>query len=509
MKRTIFSFWIITISIIIVKLAIHFLTSTIYELHRDEFLYFVQGRHLSPGYASTPPFIGFLAFIIRTVFGYSEFGIKLFPALAGAASVLIIALMVKEFGGRNLAVITACTGYVISGSFLRSNSLFMPVSFDQFFWLLIAYLTLKLVLTGNHKIWLWIGIVAGIGFLNKYSILFFIFAMFVALLISNHRKIFLTKYFIFGTLAGFLIILPNLIWQYLHNWPVVNHMVELQRTQLANVTIAGFLLDQVWMSSSSLFIWMPGLFMLILIPHERKLRYIGLTFLVTLLVILLFRGKSYYTLGAYSMLLAAGGYLLEKYLHRGWRTAIYVMLFLSIIGTLVWLPLSLPFAPYPVVARYTDPERGVPQRWEDGKIHPIPQDYADMTGWKELTMLVVDAFNSLTEEQQSSCDIFAQNYGQAAAIDFYGHKYHLPDVISFNDSYISWAPDSISSTHLIVVDYETGDIDKLFFNFECIGQVNNEYFRENGVKVFLCSNPRPILGGYYTEKLSELRNAAR
>lgn len=245
MKTSISSFWLITIALVLIKLTVHFLTATTYELHRDEMLYFAQGLHLDFGYISTPPFIGFLAYIAHNIFGYYEFGLKLFPAISGAGSIIIIALFVKELGGKNLALIIAGTGYLVSGAFLRSNSLFQPVSFDQFFWFLSSYLVLKMVNREDPRQWIWIGLIFGLGFLNKYSIIFFGIAILMALLISEHRKLFLSKYLIYGLLIGFIIITPNLIWQYSHNWPFVNHMVQLQQTQLINVTAFDFLIDQI------------------------------------------------------------------------------------------------------------------------------------------------------------------------------------------------------------------------------------------------------------------------
>jgi 4-amino-4-deoxy-L-arabinose transferase-like glycosyltransferase len=193
MKLKIPSFWLITIALVIVKLCIHFLTGSIYELHRDEMLYFAQGGHLSFGYISNSPFVGFLSFIVQQIFGYSQFGIKLFPALAGAASLVVIALFVKELGGKNLTLIIAGVAFMVSGAFLRSNALFQPVSFDEFFWLLSSYLVLKMANRNNPRLWLWIGFVFGLAFLNKYAIVFFAFAILLALLLSEHHKLLFSK----------------------------------------------------------------------------------------------------------------------------------------------------------------------------------------------------------------------------------------------------------------------------------------------------------------------------
>jgi len=510
MKYKISSFWLIVIGIVIAKLIIHFLTSTTYELHRDEMLYFAMGDHLSFGYASTPPLTGFLAFISRTLFGYSEFGIKLFPALIGAASIVIIALMVKEFGGGKLAVLIAGVGFLVPGAFLRSNSLFQPVSFDQFFWLLSSYLVLRMVNTNNLKLWLWIGFVFGLAFLNKYAILFFALAIVVAVLISPHRKILFSKYFLLGMLVALIVALPNLIWQYNRNWPVVHHMIELQRYQLVNNTVSDFFIDQMLNCAASGLFWLAGLLMILFIPAEKKYRFIAYAFLLVLTIIVLGRGKSYYTLGAYSMLFAAGGYTMEKYLTGKLVYINYVLIVTSIIGSLVFLPLELPVASFKTVSKYCDPETGIlPQRWEDGVIHAIPQDYADMTGWKELAWITAQAYNSLDRYEQEECTIYAENYGLAGAIEFYGQQYGLPKPISFHDSYLLWAPDNISDGPFIYINDEVGDIDDLFDNYPEVGRVNDEYFRENGVMVLLCTNPKEHWKDFYAQKVNELKSRYR
>ena len=393
-----------------------------------------------------------------------------------------------------------------SGAFLRGNSLFMPVCFDQFFWLLSSYLIFKMVITKNPKLWLWIGLVFGLAFLNKYSIVFFASVVIVALFISEHRRLLASKYVLYGFLIGLLIVLPNLFWQYSYNWPVIRHMAELQRTQLVNVTAANFLKQQIFMCFSSLLIWSAGL-SLLFIPGEKKLRFIGWTFIILIAIILLGRGKPYYTLGAYPMMFAAGGYVLEKYLTGKRTNLIYAILFITISISVLTSPLALPYAAFKTVKRYCDPQTGIEtQRWEDGEIHPIPQDYADMTGWIELTEIVSKAYNMLDEQEKENCTIYAENYGLAGAVQFYGYRYGLPLPLCFNDSYLLWAPDSITDGPFIYINHQIGDIDDLFTSYQEIGHVDNENFRENGVKVLLCKYPKKQWRDFYARKVHMLKN---
>jgi hypothetical protein len=162
--------WRLILGLALVKLMLHFFTNTNYGLHRDAFLYLALGDHLDFGYMAVPPLIALFAKITMTVFGDSVFAIRLFPALIGVASVVIVGMIVRLLGGRMWAILLACTAFIVSPAFLRSNTLFQPVSFNQFFWLLAIYFAIKLVQTKNPKFWLHIGVVCGLAFLNKYSL---------------------------------------------------------------------------------------------------------------------------------------------------------------------------------------------------------------------------------------------------------------------------------------------------------------------------------------------------
>ena len=490
--------WKLIIGLALFKLIIHLLTITNYELQRDAYLYYSLGEHLDWGFVSVPPFIGLMAKLSTLLLGNTTFALRLFPAIIGAISVIVIALMVKELKGGTFAIIIACLAFIASPAFLRSNTLFQPVSFNQFFWLLSGYLILKLMNSENPKYWLYIFIVWGIAFYNKYSIAFFIVAALFAILLSEHRKLFLSKYFFMGGIISVLMILPNIYWQYTHNWPLFYHMAELQKYQFSNVTTIGFLIDQILMNFPAIVIWITALLLLLFFNSGKKYRVFGLIYIFTVAIILILRGKSYYTLGLYPILFAFGGMVVDQYFKNYLK---YAVIGFMILLSFIMLPLSLPIYSHDKIAEITKPIAEFTNRWEDGKIHNLPQDYADMTGWKELSEIVIHQYQSLPDSLRQNCQIFAGNYGQAGAINFYGKKHHLPEVICFNDNFILWAPDSIHNSPLIYVNHNPGDIPMLYHSYKLVGQVNNEYFRENGLKIYICTGPREILNSYYTDKV--------
>jgi hypothetical protein len=494
--------WFIIAAFIAVKVLVHFLTNTNYDLHRDTFLYYSLSEDLAWGYASCPPFIAFITRVSTFLFGYSPFSINLFPVIAGVTSIVLIALIVKEFGGKALAITIALLSFLLSPAYLRSNSLMQPVSFDQLFWLASAYFIVKLINTQNTRYWLWIMAVWGVGFMNKYLIAGYAFSFLLALLISQHRKLLFSRNFIWGSLIGFLIIVPNTIWQYQHNWAVFHHLDMLNKSQLVNVSATGFIVDQFMMNLHAVVIWVTGLFVFFLFKDERKFFVLSLATLFILLLLLITHGKSYYTLGAYTLLMAMGGYAIEKYYSKRMKV---VAIALTVILAIPPIPFSLPVLSFPAMEKYSK-ALNQENRWEDGKIHSLPQDYADMTGWKELGDTVIKTYNSLPEDIRENCSIFTDNYGQAGAIYYYGRQYNLPRPISFNDNFLIWAPDSVTNDYLIYVNDELGDDMKFLFNhIEKKGEINNPYFRENGLQVYFCSQPTSIFKAFYKRKVKELK----
>jgi hypothetical protein len=501
------SFWILTFSFVLVKLLLHFLTNTNYELHRDEMLYFSMGSHLSWGFASTPPFMSLLAFIIKNVFGYHAFFVRLFPALFNAATMVLVALTIRQIGGREFAVFTGCFGFIISTAMLRTATLFMPVVFELFFWMLFLFLVLKLIETQNPKFWIWIGVCFGLAFLNKYSILVLGFSTFIAFLMTEHRKLLLSKYLVYSALLCLLIMSPNIIWQIDHKFAVMTHMHELYRTQLAYVPKMVFLSEQLMMNFTAILIWLPGLIMVLFLKAEKKYRIFGLILLIVVFMFLILKGKPYYTLGVYPIMFAFGGYFAEKYLTGRLRILSYSILALSFVVTIFFLPLGLPVLKKAKLEKYcaffSKHVTSAPMRNENNGYYPIPQDYMDMAGWDELAALASEAYNKLDPDQKKNCVIYANNYGQAGAIDFYGKKYNLPSPIGVNDSYVFWAPDSIKATNFIITDDEPGDIPDLFNDYREIGEINDPCFRENGLKVYLCQNPKPLLYNFLDKRIKE------
>jgi len=505
------SSWFLIICLALLKLMVHLLTYDNFELHRDAYLYYAQSEHLAWGYVAVPPGIAFVGKIVTLLFGNSTFGLRLLPALVGSLNVLIIGMAVREIGGKRRAIALASLAYLLSPSYLHVNALFQPVSFNHFFWLLTCYLVLKMIHRDNPRIWLWIGLTFGLGFLNKYAIVFLYAALAPALLITRYRYLYASRYFWIATIIGLIIISPNLFWQYQNNWPVLHHMAELRESQLVHVKLTDFILEQFLMNMQAVLIWLGALFVILFLNKEKKFRLFGYTYLFVVALLMLGSGKSYYTLGIYPILFILGAVFIEKYVGK------YLTILTGVLVSFMMISLyvSLSFDGIPLTT-FEKTLRPGAFRWEDGKYHDLPQDMADMTGWREVGQAVRTLYTSLPTDAKADCEIFCYHYGQAGAVMFYGKEAHVPQPISFNSSFVFWAPDSITCQKMIWVHSDLGneiDPDQLlplfFGKVELYHEVNNPYFRENGTKIYLCEFPTDSCKVYYRNRIKELKDNYR
>jgi MFS family permease len=495
----------------IAKLLIHLFVIHNYELHRDAYLYYAQSEHLAWGYVSVPPSIAVIGKLATSIFGNTVFGLRFFPALIGAINVVIIGVFTKELGGHKKAIILASLAYILSPSYLHTNYLFQPVAFNHFYWLLSGYLIFKMIKLNNPKIWLWIGLTFGLAFLNKYSIVFFYTAFGIALLISKHRKLFISKYFFIAAVIGLIIIVPNLFWQIENNLPVLQHMSELRETQLVHVRLSDFIVTQLLMNMQAIAVWILALVFLLFNRNEKKYRLFGYMYIFIIFLLIAGSGKAYYTLGVYPILFVFGAYFIEKYVKKydliivGFLV-IFMLYSLYVSQSFDGIPLSNGEKIYNKEAF----------RWEDGVNHDIPQDMADMTGWKEIGEEVSKLFVSLGEENKDNCEIYCYHYGQAGAVMFYGKKAGVPQPISPNGSFVFWSPDNIATKYVIYIHSDLGnDIDpdtrlpQLFDKVTLVKTIDNKYFRENGTKIYLCESPNDEAKSFYTNMMKELKDYYR
>jgi len=476
------------------NILIHLAVATNFEYHRDELLYFALGMHPAAGYETVPPIIGLTAWLVQSLFGYSVFAVRLVPAFASGLMVWLVARIARELGGSKYSEILAMTGFIVAGFALRTFVMFQPVFIDVVFWTLLFYILIRYVNTGDDRYLIYLGIVAGFALLNKYLVGILYAGLIVIIPFTRYRTVFQKRKFWIGMLCGFLIFLPNLVWQIVHKLPVLGHMAELNRTQLVHVDRVAFLLEQFFIASMSSFLVIAGLIYILFIRKAEKFRFLGFVVIFVILALMMLRGKSYYTLGVYPFIIAAGAVSFGQILKPLWAKIAFPVLL--VLLTLPSLPIGLPVYKADGMVKYfayIEKEFGVNigRRFEDNSIHSLPQDYADMIGWSELTRVADSAWKMIDDKKAAF--IYGDNYGEAAAMTIIGKKYGLPEAVCFNESFRYWFPRKFDPdiTSMVYVNEEEpgNDVKQFFRKITKIGGITNPNAREFGTSVYLCQDP--------------------
>ncbi|WP_407426034.1 glycosyltransferase family 39 protein [Arcticibacter sp.] len=506
---------VLIIGFTVFNLILHLLSINRYGIHRDEFLYLALGQHLSFGYMEVPPFIALVARISTTLFGDSTAAIRIIPSLFSAMTTLLSLQMVKTIGGRHFAI--AATGCLLclSPAMLATGYLLQPVIFDQFWWTLILCSLILYFQTGNVKYLLVTGAGAGFGMLTKYAILFLILSILAALLISKKRTVFLKQNTWLAMLIAILIFLPNLTWQYLYNWPVLKHMNELHEEQLTYNTAYGFLAEHLMVHGTLLLVWLPGLLLICFRKSLSTYRWLATSFVALLFILILLKGKAYYAFGIYPVIYAVSAYAVEQSTKMLPKLRYALLLLLSLPNILL-IPIGTPILTLSRMVTYLETldkkyHFDALLYWEDHKKHPLRQDYADMIGWDELLALTKQAYNRIPAQRRKNATIFAENYGEAGAIDHLGKQAGLPPAVSLSSSFTLWAPNSVSYQDLIFIDDKgiIEEIKPLFGTAILVGQISHPYSRELGTKVWLLQAPLADFNSRYQYALKEKRSLHR
>ncbi|MEI8005065.1 MAG: glycosyltransferase family 39 protein [Bacteroidota bacterium] len=503
--------WVIFLALF--NIILHWTFYNTLGFHRDELLYFSLGQHLSAGYASVPPFIGFMAWFMINTLGYSLLSARLLPMLLSGVMVIIVALITMELKGKTYAQVLATIAFIVTPFNLRTYFLFMPVCFDCFFWSIIILVILRWINTKDDRYLLLLGLAAGLGMLNKYLIAVEIFAILSVLIFSEQRKIFTTKCFWFAILIAFLVLSPNLIWQLKNNLPVLTHMQALHDSQLVHVSRISFFTDQLFIACMAIFLVIPGLIYAFTFAAMKPYRPLMVASLLVLLILVLLRGKSYYTIGLYPFWIAAGGVFWENRIRH--MSIKIVLPLIIVLLTLPVLPYGLPvFKPARLVEYFAGARKSTgfdaALRWETGQMHNLPQDYADMLGWEEIAAITAKAYQQVNDK--TGCMIYAENYGEAGAVMVLGKKYGLPEPVCFSESFWYWFPRNPPHeiTEMIYINDKLGDdIKGLFADCRLVGQVSDTLAREYGTEVWLCKNPKTSFNEFWKQRTPQVANPFR
>lgn len=466
-----------------------------YEFHRDELLYLAMGRHLQWWRMDFPPFIGAVARLTQTLGGgLQPWSVRLPSALAGATLILLAGWTARTLGGGAWAQIVAALAVFTAPLFVRASALFQPVVYDQLWWTLGYVALLILADDDRRRGWAFAAFVVGMGLLTKFSIGFFAVGVVVGVVVLPEWRSRLATVRPWVAVCGALLVgSASVVGQVRLGWPVRGQLGDLQSSQLARIGVGDFLKGQLLLGPAFL-LAVVGLWALLVLPAFRRVRIVGVATLASFLCLAALRGKPYYIGPIYPVLFAAGATIVSGWgvgrrrLMVRWGVVVLLLGF----GALA-LPFGLPFLPPAQMARYAA-RAGLTSTVTTnyGERLPLPQDYADMLGWKEMVTTVAEVYHALPERERAAAVVVGDNYGEAGALDLYGPALGLPPAISSAGSYWFFGPGTLPGEVVVTLGEEPEGLHQFADSIVVAAEITNPWAvpEEQQLKVLVARRPK-------------------
>jgi len=477
----------------LLKIVLHTLTNAQYGFHRDELATLEDARYLAWGYVVYPPVTPLIARLALTLFGPSLVALRFFAALAQGIAMVLAGLMAREMGGARSAQLAAAVAAGVAPVAFASGTMFQYVTFDHLCWVLTAYLIIRLLKSEDPRWGLAIGASIGAGMMTKYTMAFLVVGIVAGVLFTPARRYLRSPWLWCGVSLSLLIFLPNLLWQFHHNFISLDFLKFIHARDVRLGRTDGFLLGQLFKSTSVVTapLWLAGLYFLFAVPAGKRFRLLAWMYVIPLALFVFAKGRDYYLASAYPALLAAGAVFAEHWLAsvaptraRRIRRSFWWALAVS---TVLLALLVLPIAP-------------LGSRWWFAA-DKLNGNFNEEIGWPEMVATVAQIRDSLPPDDRAHFGILAGDAGEAGAIHVYGRAYGLPDAISgSNSNWFHGYGDPPPQT-VIVVGFHRDDADRVFFSCELAGHLSNPFNIENSAVgdytgLFVCRQPRrpwPVL----------------
>jgi len=424
----------------VVYLALHLLPRPGYGFHRDELLYLAMADHLDP--------LGRLAKALPLE---TLHAIRALAALAGTAVLATGVAIARRLGAGREAQVLAALSLAVGPLSLRTGALFHPVVFEILWWTLAVWAFVALLDGGDRRWWILFGVAAGLGGLTKFSAAIFGAATALGVFASPLRRDFLGRWPWLAVLVGGLIASPSVLGQVHWGWPFLAQQEVLRETQLERVTAGSFLSGQLFLDGAAAPLLIVGVVALFASASLRRFLPLGLSAVGAAAFLLILHGKEYYLGPMHPALLAVGSAAAGSWLAQRRRLWWGALAWLVVGGALL-VPIGVPVLPPAAMARYSAAlgmTRAVTTN--RGTTLPLPQDYADMLGWREQVAEVARVYHALPDADRARVAIVGGNYGRAGALAVYREEFGLPYPRSRHGDFWAWGPGDIEPAVLIVL----------------------------------------------------------
>ncbi len=480
---------------------LHATTASRYGYFRDELYFIACSKHLAWGYVDQPPFVA-VAARLAAPSGYSLLSLRALPIIAAALTVYLAVRLAAELGGGRFAQWLTGIATMLMPAYLLLGNTLTTSSFEPFLWTLALFIAIRIVRSSSANdapLWVTLGVVVGLGAYAKYSMLLPILGIGVGLLATPQRRVLHSLYPLYACGLALLVLSPSLAWQAAHSWP----FIEVLRGDATHrpALAAGFALEYgarfanagafaaeqlLYTNPVAVPIWVAGLIAPFRLPEVRDLRFVAIAYAVVFLVAIALSAKGYYIIGYYAALVAIGAVAVERAAMRV-RAALFALLAAVALAA---LPLSLPVLPVDGLIAYTrllglTGRKAAPARL----IQPL---FAEEFGWQRLARDVAAVYSSLPPRVRARTAIYADTYGDAAALDFYGPRYDLPSVISSQNNYYLWGTRGYDGRSLIAIGATRVDLLRRYYRSVVLVRTSAEPYKwivEGPAPIYFCRHP--------------------
>jgi hypothetical protein len=476
--------------------AIELITGGNYNIFRDEYYYIDCANHISFGYVDHPPLSILILAAWKFIFSSSLLSIRVLPALCGASLIFITAKITEALGGNKsaqifsaIAVSAPLTYFVIFG-FYSMNA------FDIVFWALLYLILINIINTGNQKLWLWFGVVAGLGLMNKISVGYFGAGVVAAMLCAKERKWFANKFFWLGGIIALVIFSPYIVWNLANGMPTLEFIHNATQYKNADIPALVFAREQILqINPLNAFVWIAGIAALFFSGSLKKYRVIALSYIFIFLILIVQKSKPYYLAAAYPVLLAAGSAAITDFFERKKLAYLrYTFSVLLIISIVLLSPIVLPVLQPAELNAYFDKIGYKPETGEKSNTAALPQYFADRFGWEELAKEMARVYNSMGDDEKKKTALVVGNYGEAGSLNYYAKKYGLPFVYCAHNSCWFWGREHgfDGLENVIILGGKREEHLEQFEDVQEAGKISAPYVMpfEDNLKIFIARHLR-------------------
>jgi 4-amino-4-deoxy-L-arabinose transferase-like glycosyltransferase len=470
------------------------ITAERYGFFGDELYYFACSKHLAWGYVDHPPMVALLTFLSTHIFGETMFSLRLMSGLAGAITVFLTALIARDLGGGKFSQSLAALSICFAPAFPGMSSFFSMNPVDIMLCALFVVLFVRAIKAPSRTKWIGLGILLGVGLLNKYTFLVLAFSLLVSLVITKQWRVLGSPWLYVSGTVGVLIFVPHIVWQIYHGWPTLEFMRNATEYKNLSLSPLAFLSQlAIALNPFTLPLWLSGLAYLFFSRHVKEFRFLGWATIVFLLVYMVQNSKVYYVVPIFPIVLAAGAVAVERFsqiMEAKWPRWITVSI-LIVSGTIL-MPLAVPVLPVNQFVMYAK-TLGLWNliRMEKGEGDVLPLHFVYRLGWPGLVETTRNAYRALPQDERDSCAVLASWYGIAGAIDHFGPTVGLPHAICPRNNYWLWGTRNYSGKVAVAVGYDAGFLRQFFDSVEHLARFDQSF--GYGADVYLCKRPKAPL----------------